>query len=943
MNGKQVKRRSRKGEHETDYVPGPSTSKMETPSTINQRPRRAVKHKFIKSVNIEEPPKIEQTASPSILLPNQIHVLPDSVFAPTATITAPITILDLNVHQTTDNLDLNNSSYSDNTYSFTDVSVTDDVCKNKVLPRGKKKNENIAKQSNFCDVYDSSNSDIIFSPIEPTNIAKEQTECHVYNDSINTITIEEENSENENFCAIIDDEDDSQSKIIIEEEPVIEEVVIEEVVEDSQSYHYIYVDDNSNDTSIVEEKLVPEVFRSEIVSGPIHFNRFDDSDVILVSTTDNSAPNDYGVKHIQQVKIEDDADQFVNTETIDYKTDNILVSENIEFNSTNEIREMDGNLKSEPIDVEKSVQAVPRRRGRPPRAIKKTQPAVELENKCNIDDLEQINKNLNAVEINADGKELISNVMASLQEIEIGTDTINLESIETVSNCNVYGIARDRDSNSKLSNSFPHEHGAYNNLKLKQEEIECTTVNTSTETKNDYDNGISPFQCNQPFQASTNYSKHKKFNLRARIHHSEYTDENDTGIRLPDALMTVSNLQATFVQTASHDIIKTESIADSVIHNQIVTTTATENPTKNIVAINVNDSENLNQQSGIYTELLVLPHTSIESEIGQKVEPIYEMPHKTTQEENTMVAIDYVKMSELHLRINNQEDQQSPEKEMKYPTARGRGRPPKKVKMEEDSNSTDTRHHENSSLHFDNNLLPQPSNTATDISNYSAHRRTRRSAKTLCDTLDVDKNHIEEDDRVENRILPVSDLVEKESNVTNEQNLNEEIHAILQNSASEMDSDINNANNIKTEVDNCNQRSLYSCTEDTVPSAFSTQNIITDKLRDRHLPLNLDQCYQLPVEGNETQLSPTRHLTTCLEIQKHESQKEIENGSIPDQNCLQMSENSFANRNHFNPVQDGSVLNSTKIKEENVNIKAEETPYQGNTVCLNFLLWFLCT
>lgn len=190
-----------------------------------------------------------------------------------------------------------------------------------------------------------------------------------------------------------------------------------------------------------------------------------------------------------------------------------------------------------------------------------------------------------------------------------------------------------------------------------------------------------------------------------------------------------------------------------------------------------------------------------------------------------MVANKFNMSGTDYAAINSQEnDILNIEKEIKYPTPRGRGRPPKKVKMEEDSNSFDPKYHDISAVNVDNNLSTQTSNIISDILNSSANRRTRRSAKMLGEIVynssDVETNRNEQDDLYE---VPTTDIVEVEekSLVINEDNSVVRTHDNIQCHANDTVTEINHISNIdvNVETDNFNQRSSYNCTENSIESS----------------------------------------------------------------------------------------------------------------------------
>lgn len=270
------KRRSqKKAEDELDYVPEPSTSKVEVQSTINQRPRRAIKHKFIKSANnsfFEEAP-IKQPSPP----PTPVDVTPPpapspAIVKPNRSLPKPALIpLVKRLENYTPTED---ASLSDQSTSCDDKKH---ALQTKAAPRRQKKGVQRQPRRSF-----------------------RQTRCSHSSESEPVSDPSPNPDEIESICVNVTETCETNGLDVIElvdEEPTYAEevpsyageVIIEEPVDDTDSIEVIYMpDENSADETEAEAADIEIIEQSNSTSETMAFEEVvcdDDNETIIVVTT----------------------------------------------------------------------------------------------------------------------------------------------------------------------------------------------------------------------------------------------------------------------------------------------------------------------------------------------------------------------------------------------------------------------------------------------------------------------------------------------------------------------------------------------------------------------------------------------------------------------------------------------------------------------------------
>lgn len=418
VNGKHMKmqtpkRRSKLGEDETDYVPEPSTSKQEFQSTINQRPRRAVKHKFIKSnsslaedtnTQFEAPPlplELEYTSSSPVIITLDPDDSEQALTKQSASV-SPCDPLMLPETKKIESRRKKKQSEKPKRRSGRQTLVSNSS-------ESARSNDSSIPPAEFVDISSGSVSESHMNHGGHTHLGTNQLPRNIeYDDSLSNNATDTMDShfrpnrikiEPATVAADFNDNNDEQYSYSVRDDGngIIEmldddsEVVIEEVIDDQDQYQdVIYVEDDSDDSTspLNDAGVEQEADESNVLQGPTSFDRFaDDADDSVILITGNEDSNEISI---------------------------VECSTNVETEPTEILQYIKQEIVEPMLPVKK--------RGRPKKNNPPTNHQEQTKIKVEKHDLQEISENFSTVTIDYDALQLrtnISNVSNSLQKFAL--------------------------------------------------------------------------------------------------------------------------------------------------------------------------------------------------------------------------------------------------------------------------------------------------------------------------------------------------------------------------------------------------------------------------------------------------------------------------------------------------------------------------------------------
>lgn len=381
MNGRQSHRYSRKvADDESDYIPEQSTSKIEIQSTINQRPRRSIKHKFIKCASspVAHEPRVQQTPAP----PNLDRQIQSPI------ISSELVPLIKRIDACTPTKNTNNN-FAPETITDGVIALTNnDSVVRQPAKRGRKKKmatmptelpaEKPVERTGRQTRISHRRSELTVTQSQPMLSEASDNECNALNvidyDSEARIPTNYVVDEANSVCIVRDDDEFTDNCV---------NDIIEEIVDDS---NIIYVVENTNEDCIVHQEHSygdeVEVISDEGDSATIILAATDDED-----STTNSMPgsgptniDDIGasIHDSENMNEQEPIDVIGYVEALAQTEVCALVEQEVEVveNVEREIEIVEQDVEDVQIVIaQSSSPALSRRRGRPRKSKTLPEPA----------------------------------------------------------------------------------------------------------------------------------------------------------------------------------------------------------------------------------------------------------------------------------------------------------------------------------------------------------------------------------------------------------------------------------------------------------------------------------------------------------------------------------------------------------------------------------------